>query len=724
MIQDWILSAAPTDKNPQRHELLLKCDMRDVFLVVKELGKVCSRPEKVKDDEYNFVIYLSQVDGDVDAKLKGIAKEQGIDPVENSKRKKEEKADSQNVMENNPFLTSPGAPEMPNVKPVPVIDSDALASQMGQQLFPSAMNNFDSNTNTLPGVSPEAAAAYNGGGMGSVFVDPNEPVDPYSGYITESQPIAPIPDYEKLREEEQLKAQSQRVPPPPTMSGRSAVPPPPAPGMSSRQGGMNVPPPPSPAVSARSAENTPKPAKPEAKESKKGKSKGFNPFGSSKGRSRSGFMPSAHIRKSTPKKTSDIPTDSDSKDEIKERKESTSINLNTRWNLELPLIPTENINSMLSGSHNRFAHAAAMAVIETPGTIYNPLVIYGEQSTGKTHFVNLITEGLSKNLGYDNIFVTSGLRLSKGVDIAIQRGVIDRMDEVISNYKAIIIDDVHLMILTDSNKPYISKWLNKFVKESKQIVMSTALPVSSLANIEEALDFQLSQGWTVELKQTSNQNYKNILNQLLGGMNVSINEGDMADYFLNKRMPFKDVASILSDVRKLEKFINLEETGITQGELIEMLVGMHEAPVDVPNEADLEQAASWKPSTDEKWLKWGLMFPKGQERYAYYAIYTLYEQAKKLGLEIEWQQVFVKDYDPSNVTAAAFGIADFVVMQDVNGVIVLGPQPATEAADRESDFSHFVLNILKDFSLRSAWIPFERVKSIAVSNKALMDLIG
>lgn len=707
MINEWKLIEAPTEKNSERKQLCLKCDMRDVFLVVKELGKICSRPEKSKG-EYNFIIYLSKVDDEVEEKLKEIAKDQGIDPLEDSVR--EVSADS---MEKNPFLTSPGAPDMPNVQPPPVIDSDALTSDMGMQLFPSAMNDFGKG-GSLPGVSPEtmsAASIIPNGGMDSVFVDTSEPVDPYKDYVTtsESQPIAPNPEYEKL------KQQSSR-----TEQPDMAVPPPPSPELSARAAAhaANLPKPPAPSVP-----NKPEMPNPEPEKHKENKP--FSPFGSVK--HRSGFVPAAHIRKHMDKSSS-APKDviSQPEETAPAKRDSKSILLKTRWSIELPLIPTQNVNTMLSGSHNRFAHAAAMAVVETPGTIYNPLTIYGNglESPGKTHFVNLIAEGLSKSLGYENIFVTSGLRLSKGVDVAVQTGVINRMDELMSQYKAIIIDDVHLMMLTDTNKPYLSKWINNFLRDNRQVVLTTALPVNSLVNIEESLDFQLSQGWSVELKQPSNQNYKTILHQLMSGMDISINEGDMADYFLNRRMPFKEAFSYFYDVRKLEKFINPEESGITQGEIIEMLMGLHETPANLPTEEDLEMASSWKPSTESMWLKWGIMYPQGQERNAYYAMYSLYQEAQKLGMDIQWQQVFVKEYDPGNVTSAAFGMADFVASQNVNGVVVLGPQPATEAADKEAEFKHFVLNMFSDISVRAGWIPFERVKSPSVCTKALMDLIN
>ena len=775
MIREWKLIATPNEKNDKRQQLLLQCDMRDVFLVVKELGKICSRPEKAKG-EYNFTIYLSEVNEEVEKKLNEIAKEQGIDSLESSSRRQTPPEKEENAMEVNPFLTQPGFPEMPNVKPVPVIDSNSLSSDMGMQLFPSAMNEFGS-VNSLPGVSPEnaAAAVLPSGGMESVFVDTGDTsvppgIDPAYGMSSESQPIAPIPDFEKLKEES-MRRQQAAVPPAAAQAGQAPYA---APAQNPAYGQAPVSPyvqapadpyvqtpaqaPAAPAPAVRTARIIPsvnpaltqpppvpqanpsitvrtpeapapapapapaapaEPAKPSAPVLKKEK-KPLNPFGAAK--KRGGFVPAAHIRKNK-----DMEKKEEKVEETQPVEEAKplikAINLNTRWNIELPLIPMENMNNMVSGSHNRFAHAAAMAVVETPGTIYNPLVIYGPASTGKTHFVNLIVEGISKAVGYDNIFATTGIRFTKGVDIAIKSGNIQQLDELITKCKVLIIDDIHLMMLTASNKPYISKWLNSYVTENKQIVITTALPVHALASIEEALDFQLSQGWSVDLKQPSSQNYKNILTQLLGSMNVSLNEGEMADFFINPKVPFTEVNMLLKDVLKLEKFIASEEASQTQGELMEMLLGLKETAPEMPTEDDLEKASRWKPSTQDLWLKWGIMYPKGHERNAYYAMYSLYEQAQQLGLDIEWQQVFLKDYDPSNITSSAFGMGDFVVTQNVNGVVVLGPQPATEAFDKEAEFKRYTLNILENMSLKVGWIPYEKVKSPAACTRAIMDLM-
>lgn len=393
--------------------------------------------------------------------------------------------------------------------------------------------------------------------------------------------------------------------------------------------------------------------------------------------------------------------------------------------MELPLIPTYSFQTLVAGSHNRFAHAAAMAVVENPGVIYNPLLVFGVPGTGKTHFVNSISYGLSAAIGQSSIFVTDGIKFSKGIELAIKEGGVARLEELFAKVKVLIIDDVHLLMVSEANKKFLSKWLNDFVAQNKQIVVTSVFPPKSLAGLEEAVGFQFTQGWMVDLKMPQAQAYKAILNQLMQGLDVKISDDEANRIFAGALTPFNEVGKTLENMKKLEKFVINAMTNVTHAQLLDMLLGFGETPASpVLSEEDARNAASWKPSqTDASWSKWGLFHPKGMRREADFALFSLRERAKELGLNPEWSQVFTEEYDSDELYGIPFKIGNYASERNVNGVIVVGPQPTSALGAQEAEFRHITFKILDSFLVKSAWLSPEKLKSKAAYAKILMDLV-
>ena len=612
MIKKWDVAPAPNEKNPGRHKLLIKGEMKDIFLIVKKLGSVCSRPEKTSGD-FDFIIYLSELEIGTMKKLKLVTAELGAPAASAS-----------------------------SVAPSPAAAADSFSAEPVP--FEAPKPKFKAEPAPEPKVAAAATPAPAPAPRPAARPEP----------VPEPAP-APRPAPAPVREPEPEPAA-----PPPSQTERH---------------GMSV-----PSISTRTKREEPVPAK------------------------------AAPAPAAAPA--------------LQPAGASISARTKNRWSMELPLIPTYSFQTLIAGSHNRFAHAAAMAVVENPGVIYNPLLLFGPPGTGKTHFINSISYGLSSSLGQSSIFVTDGIKFSKGVELAIKEGGLPRLEELFDKVKVLIIDDVHLLMLSEANRKYISKWLNDFVAKNKQIVVSSVFPPKSLAGLEDSVGFQFTQGWMVDLKVPNAQTYRSILNQLLQGMEVKLSEDELNAIFVNSLMPFGDAIDTLEDMKKLEKFVVNAINTSSHAQLLDMLLGFGETPVvGTLYDEDASLAATWQPAAKDTWFKWGIFYPKGMQREAKFALYSLHERARELGLNTEWSQVFLEEYNSDELYGIPFKIGNFAAEHNVNGAIVLGPQPSSAMGAQEAEFRHLTFKIMSSFSVKGAWLPMEKLKSKAAYAKILMDLV-
>ncbi|HAH31135.1 MAG TPA: hypothetical protein DCL44_02355 [Elusimicrobia bacterium] len=633
MIKKWEIYPAPSDRNPARYKLLIKGEMKDIFLIVKKLGGLCSRPEKTSGD-FSFIIYLAKLDIEAMTKLKGVMVElsAGVIP----------------------------APEPPSA-------GYAAAPEAAPDLFELPKKKLKIE----PAPAPEPSKPEKKASPPTPVKQPWDmgAIPPVLG---SKGPAAPQPDYVP-------KANFQ-------FEAGGGV-------KAGKAGGVN----------------------------------GATGPAADPGRlvAPVNFMPSeaARVKKEESERVKAA------KEDLKPAfvpgpAAAPASKLKARWSMELPLIPTYSFQTLMAGSHNRFAHAAAMAVVENPGVIYNPLLVFGVPGVGKTHFVHSVSYGLSSSIGQNNIFVTDGIKLSKGVEMAVLDGTIARVDEMFSKVKALIIDDIHLLMISPVNKKYISKWLNDFVAQNKQVMVTSVFPPKSLSGLEDTVGFQFTQGWMVDLKLPADSSYKLILNQLLQSMEIKLLEDELNNIFTRKNMPFGEVIKILESMKKLEKMTVNTSSSSSHSQLLELLLGMREANVDnaLTND-EYAKAKSWTLPGSSSWFKWGIFYPKAMEKEAKFALYKMHERSLELGLGVGWTQVFMKDYNPDETYGIPFMIGNYAVEHGVNGVIVLGPQPSSALGAQAVEFKHVTFKILDSYLLKGAWIPVERLKSQAVYTKTLMDLI-
>ena len=395
------------------------------------------------------------------------------------------------------------------------------------------------------------------------------------------------------------------------------------------------------------------------------------------------------------------------------------------WPLEVPLNPTYTLSNMVM-SVNRFAHATAISVIEAPGKLYNPLVFHGETGTGKTHFLNAMAYAFSQKFGQTNIFMTNGVRLSRGIQRYIMEGNIEKFDKFISTVQVLLIDDIHLLAINEQNRAYISKLLNTFLKEQKQIVITSKYPPESLEKLEELIKFKLDSGWISELKQASGSTYVKIVKKMLLDNNVDLNDTQITEFFVSKQMT---LGTVIRSIRRLKVLENLIPPTVdinqrSQAAILEkLLASKGEDEKSWVSVTDPTTITSIAPQGKGEWGKIGFFYPAGHSNKMNWMVYALQERAKELGLEGGFEIVVRSSYATENIISSAFKIANLCDNKKLKGAVILGPEPDTCDPSVKENFYDILSHMLEIMLIRCGIINFETLRHPSTYVKLISELM-
>lgn len=395
------------------------------------------------------------------------------------------------------------------------------------------------------------------------------------------------------------------------------------------------------------------------------------------------------------------------------------------WPLEVPLIPTYTLENM-SISINRFAHATAISVIDNPGNLYNPLVLHGGSGTGKTHFLHAIGYALSKKYGQENIFITNGVRLSRGIQRYVMEGNMDKFEQFVNSAKALLIDDIHLIAINEQNRAHLSKLLNDFLSQHKQIVITSKYPPESLEKLEELLSFRLDSGWISELKPASGPARKRLITKMLLSNNIDITEADIDRFFGQPNMSLGTVSRAIRRVRVLEKMIfpnaptaKRSTTAIfdqllaTAGEDQKSLIASK-----IPDEI-----ASAPVEGNGEWGRIGFFYPQNHSNMMNWLVFALQQRAKEMGIPGGPELAVRSSYATENIISSAFKIANLCDNKKLKGAVILGPE--TELCDPSvrENFYDILTHMLEIMLIRCGVINYEDVNKPSTYAKILSELL-
>ncbi len=210
------------------------------------------------------------------------------------------------------------------------------------------------------------------------------------------------------------------------------------------------------------------------------------------------------------------------------------------------LNPKYTFENFVVGPFNELPHAAAWAVSENPGSVYNPLFIYGGVGLGKTHLIQAVGNKVLENFPNKKVRYVSSERFTSEIINAIKNQTIDRFKRSYHQIDLLIIDDIQFLSGKEKTQEEFFHIFNSLYEANKQIILSSDRPPKAISALEERLRSRFEGGMIADISVPDFESRVAILKQKMQEKNIFFDD-QILEYIAE---------NIQSNIRELEGALN------------------------------------------------------------------------------------------------------------------------------------------------------------------------
>ena len=269
--------------------------------------------------------------------------------------------------------------------------------------------------------------------------------------------------------------------------------------------------------------------------------------------------------------------------------EETPISSNNKMNIfeQANLNPKYTFDTFVVGGNNNFAHAASLAVAESPGEIYNPLFLYGGVGLGKTHLMHSVAHYiLDQDPTKKVLYVTSETFTNELID-ALKSGKTSGSNESAMtsfrdkyrNIDVLLIDDIQFIIGKESTQEEFFHTFNHLHSSGKHIIISSDKPPKDIETLEARLRTRFEWGLIADISSPDYETRMAILRkkeELDGLQKYNIPNEVMQYIATNIKSNIRELEGSLTKLIALHKLKNEEINIMLAAESLKDIISPNE----------------------------------------------------------------------------------------------------------------------------------------------------
>lgn len=203
-------------------------------------------------------------------------------------------------------------------------------------------------------------------------------------------------------------------------------------------------------------------------------------------------------------------------------------------------------SNFIVGNTNQFAYVAAVAVTNNPGSVHNPLFIYGESGLGKTHLLKAIRAELKRTRPGMNILYTSGENFLNEIINHIGEKNMSEFHNKYRNADILLMDDIQFIGKTSVAQEEFFYTFEALINQGKQIVLTSDRPPKDIPTLEERLRSRFVQGLLADIQPPMLETRIAIIRRKAQAFEMNISD-DVVEFIAER---------LKNNVRQIEGVVN------------------------------------------------------------------------------------------------------------------------------------------------------------------------